>query len=162
MILLNYGPVFADIKASRVIGVAPLGVNFSAGADFSTDGNRPFHELFYSWDFGNPTSDIWAVSEKSKNKASGPITAHIFEIPGTYVVSLAVADSNGRVSTEQIEITVQDPDEIYSGDNTICFSDTTNNDFQGCPSGAVQIATDDISTIKSAIASGKRILLGRG
>ncbi len=162
MVSVYYDPALADIKASRLIGVAPLGVNFSAGADSSTAGNRPFHERLYSWDFGNPTSDIWAVSGKSKNTANGPITAHIFETPGTYVVSLTVADGNGPVSTEQVEIMVQDPDEIYSGGNTICFSDTTNNDFQGCPSGAVQIATDDISAIKSEIATGKRILLGRG
>ncbi len=94
MIFICYDPVLVDIKVSRMIGVAPLGVNFSAGVDSSSVGNRPFHERFYSWDFGDPTSGIWPVSEKSKNTANGP------------------------VSIEQIEIMVQDPDEIYSGGNT--------------------------------------------
>jgi hypothetical protein len=152
------------LSASRTSGVAPLSVFFKAGFSGSpvTGSGKSFHDLRYKWDFGDTSTDTWAVSEKSKNIADGPVAAHVFENPGTYTVTLTTMDT-AVISTETIDITVTDPDTIYAGTNTICISDAASNDFTGCPSGAQQIATDSVATeIKSNMATGKRILLRRG
>lgn len=150
------------LTASRTTGVAPLGVNFTAGVPASVPGSRPFHDLDYVWDFGDPSGNVWAVSRKSKDTAQGPVAAHVFETPGTYTVTLTTSDQGGPISVETVQITIQNPDLVYSGTNTICICDTTSNDFAGCPNGAQQISTDDVSDIKSAVASKRRILLHRG
>ncbi|KPA10835.1 PKD domain protein, partial [Candidatus Magnetomorum sp. HK-1] len=150
------------LTASRMTGVAPLGVNFTAGVPASTPESRPFHDLDYVWDFGDQSGNVWAVSGKSKDTAQGPVAAHIFETPGVYTVTLTTSDQSGPISVETVQITIQDPNLVYSGTNTICICDAMSNDFTGCPSGAQQITTDDVSDIKSAVASNRRILLQRG
>ena len=42
-------------SVSRTTGVAPLSVNFIAGFNYSTATERSFHNLDYSWDFGDLT-----------------------------------------------------------------------------------------------------------
>lgn len=162
LIFFFHAMVFADLAASRTIGVAPLGVHFSAGVAGSTLENRPFHDLDYAWDFGDSTKKLWPVSNKSKNAALGPVAAHVFENPGTYTVTLTTSDAGGQISQETIQITVEDPDSVYSGTQTICISNTLNNTFAGCPDEAQHITTDNVSDIKDAVTSGRRILLHRG
>lgn len=160
---LFFTPTVAGaMTASRTSGVAPLGVSFSAEAEATTSASKPFHDRLYVWDFGDANGDVWALSGKSKNAAQGPVTAHVFEEPGTYTVTLTVSDSTGAVFAEAMDITVEDPDTVYSGTDTRCFCDSASSDFSGCPEGALQTVTDDLSDIKSAVASGKRILLHRG
>ncbi len=157
------GNALGEIVASRTMGVAPLGVSFNADFNAFDQNDKPFHRLDYAWDFGDAANDgAWAVSGKSKNGARGPVAAHVFETPGVYTVTLTIADQTRTISSETIQITVQDPEIVYAGDNTVCFSDTVNADFTGCPDNALKITTDDVSRFKSAAAPGKRLLLHRG
>jgi hypothetical protein len=91
----------------------------------------------------------------------GPEAAHVFETPGVYVVTLSATDGTNTVSNSCAQIVVQDPDLVFAGTNTICFSTGTN--FAGCPSGA---ATHQVSSFSTAIntyqATGKRLLFKRG
>lgn len=159
-------PVFtANFVASRVSGVAPLYVNFDATGTIHPQVVNPTHELFYSWTFGDAGAGNWANGVQSagltsKNSAFGPVTGHVFETPGTYVVDLIVMDGV-NTKTKSVSITVQDPNLVYAGANTICISHSGN--FTGAPSGADLYTTPGASTDMFAAwnakkASNKRIL----
>lgn len=149
-------------NASRSSGVAPLSVHFTAGFSASSPTERGFHDNDYSWNFGDSLSGSWGTDNKSKNEAKGPVTAHVFETPGSYTVTLTVRNASGIINIDTFNITVTDPDIVYSGTNTTCICDIANNDFTGCPVGATQVATDDISQIATYAGAGRRILLHRG
>jgi hypothetical protein len=56
---------------------------------------------------------------------------------------------------------VQDPDVVFSGTNTYCFS--TSGNFTGCPTGANQITTSNYRTaINTYQNSNRRLLFRRG
>lgn len=152
--------------ASRFTGVAPLSVFFDASA---TTGAvlQPFHELSYTWSFGDPAGGAtWAYGtgyNNSKNAASGPLAAHVFETPGTYVVTLTVTDGTNTVSNACMQIAVQDPNIVYANAATRCYSRTGS--FAGCPAGATQVTVaggDFRATIGSDLAAGRRLLFNRG
>ena len=148
--------------ASRTSGVAPLSVFFTAGFANGSASNRDFDELEYAWDFDDLPSGNWATTGQSKNEAKGPVASHVFESAGTYHVELTVRNASGIIDSETITITVSDPDAHFPGTNTTCFSDTSNNNFSGCPAGATQVTTDDISEIANYVGSHRRVLLQRG
>lgn len=155
-----YGDISINITPSKTSGAAPLAVFFDATGTTSTDTTRPFHELDYTWDFGDPGSRNF-INEKNKNSAKGGISGHCYEIPGTYTVTLTVKNHLGEIETEQISITVEDPDIVFAGTNTICFSNTGN--FAGAPSGALLVTTSsELSEILPYVAAGRRLLLRRG
>lgn len=147
-------------------GVAPLAVLFEApGAAVSSADSgavRPFHDFLYEWDFGDPNSGTWGTTGKHKHTDNGPIATHIYESSGIYTVTVTKRDHSGVLDTDTLYVEVTDPDTFFSGTKTTCISDTTNNDFSGCPSGAEQIATDDISSLISYTGEGRRVLFHRG
>ena len=159
------GPVTiaASLAASRVTGVAPLYVNFDATGTTHYQSTNPTHELFYSWIFGDTGAGNWANGVQSaglisKNAAFGPITGHVFETPGTYTVNLIVMDGVNMVS-KNVTITVQDPNVVYAGANTICISSSGN--FTGAPAGSVQYtapSSDMLGPFNTYKASNKRLL----
>ena len=148
--------ISAKLQASRVEGPAPLAVNFDALGTTHTDSNMDaFRQLAYGFNFGDPTSGAWAISGKSKNvEIGGPLAAHVFEKPGTYVVSLTVKDESGETDVDTVQITVLDPDVYYSGTNTVCVSGNSN--YSGAPAGC------DRRTSMPSVDSGKRYLLRAG
>jgi len=190
--LLNY-------KASRYSGVAPLAVTLDA-SDTTTDGTItkfPFHEIEYQWDFGdysdpinkviNPSPPVnspspdastttWKMGSKlgvnSRNAATGPVAAHVFETPGVYTVALTATDGTNTVKNSCVQIVVQDPNVVFSGANTICFSGATGAAaFAGCPANATQITLPIISpatspsfdtAVNTYIGTGKRLLFHAG
>lgn len=93
--------------ASRLSGVAPLAVFFDATATTATATTRPFHDIEYKWNFGDPAGSpvngtTWTNGSRagasSRNAATGPVAAHVFETPGTYTVALTAFDgTNTRV-----------------------------------------------------------------
>lgn len=150
-------------NASRTSGVAPLYVHFDADAAASTPGSRPFHELEYEWNYGDANSGAWSTSGKSKNTDKGASAAHVYETPGTYTATLTVRNPNtgATTSTSSFEITVQDPNSVFSGTNTTCIS--TTSDFTGCPAGANTVTSANLNTAMPGYAdAGERILLKRG
>jgi hypothetical protein len=161
-------------------------VFFDASATTSTSTTKPFHELLYKWDFGDanitaastcpngaPAARVagegyWAcgspnnASMKSKNNATGPVAAHVFETPGTYTINLTVTDGTNTVSNSCLQIAVQAADTTFAGSNTVCISSSGN--FTGCPAGATQVTNSNATTAVSGNigTGGKRILFRRG
>lgn len=127
------------LQVTRTSCTAPCGVLFDASGlgDFRAT---------YTFDFGDPKPDTWAVSGKSKNSESGgPIAAHVYLTAGTYTA---------KVNGESAQIVVADPAVVYAGTKTVCVGKS----FAGCPSGAAQQAS-----LPSGTAwSGKRWLLQAG
>jgi len=87
----------------------------------------------------------------------------VFETPGTYLVTLTVVDGTNSVSNACVQITVQDPEVVFAGANTICFS--TSGTFTQAPCnapGTVTITTSNFVTAIGNAAPGKRLLFRRG
>lgn len=157
----SLAPVLA---VSRTTGVAPLSVFFDATATLAQATSRPFHELEYRWDFGDTTAGTWSRGSNpgvnSKNRATGANTAHVFETPGTYTVTLTVTDGT-HSDTKTATITVTDPGAVFAS-TTTCIS--TGSDFTGAPTGSTHVTASDFPTaLKNALAAGaRRILFRRG
>lgn len=154
-----------NVQTNRVSGVAPLAVFFDAKGTTADGVTQPFGDLEYVWNFGDPGSGDWLYGAKadkeSKNVERGPIAMHVFENPGSYTVELTVKDVNGLTATHQIEITVDDPDVVFAGTNTIAVS--TGTDFTGAPPGSDHWTVATISDLSGpAITPNRRILLKRG
>jgi PKD repeat protein len=154
------GAIGLQLAPSRVSGVAPLSVYFDTLGTTAEATSRPFHELSYCWDFGDEQAGAFATTGLSKNQAKGPVTAHVFETPGTYTVTVSARDAEGRVASRAVEITVEDPDQVFAGEATVCFSGSGS--FAGCPAGARQVTAASLGALSQHIATGKRLLLGRG
>jgi len=124
--------------AARTSGTAPLAVHFdSVGTTSTASGTDTFRQVTYAYDFGDERGQKWSVSGLPKNtQTGGPLAAHVFDVAGTYNVSVRATDAAGNVSTASVSITVQDPNAVYAGAKTVCISMTA--DFSGCPSGAAQ------------------------
>jgi len=150
------------IVASRTSGVAPLAVHFYDSD--ATGSGGVFHTDEYSWTFDDSSSGTWGTDSKSKNSAKGPVTAHVFESAGTYTVTLTVTNSTGTVGTDTETITVTAPDTVFATTATTCINPSGDSDFTGCPTGANQVQSDDLTTIatNSYDDAGERILLKRG
>jgi len=169
------GPITLSLVASRLSGVAPLAVFFDATGTTSTSPatTRPFHDLEYRWDFGDPAGSpisgtTWSSGSgagvSSRNLATGPVTAHVFETPGTYTIGLSVFDGMNTASSS-VQVTVANPDAVFAG-NTICIGATSSPvpGVGGCPAGASGLQQASFNAaINSSISAGKmRLLFKRG
>jgi hypothetical protein len=157
------GTITPSLIPARTSGVAPLAVFFDASATTGSVTSAPFHDLLYTWSFGDSEAGNWSYGAKSgtsKNIAYGPLAAHVFETPGIYTVSLSIYDGTDTATTTTT-ITVSDPDTVFSGTATYCFSNDT--DFTSCPSGATHVTTSSFSTaITTYQGTGRRLLFKRG
>jgi len=160
------GAITPALVPSRMSGVAPLYVFFDASGTTAQATTRPFHELEYRWDFGDTASGSWtstpAMPNLSRNQATGPVAAHVFESPGAYTVSLTVLDGTGA-ATQSVQISVSDPDTVFAA-NTLCVGNSLPVAGSGsCPAGAAVLQSGDFdAAINNNIASRKRILFRRG
>ena len=163
-----------SLVPSRTSGVGPLAVTFDATG--TTDANvtsLPFHEIQYSWDFGDSVCvasegivpGTWDYGSRagvsSRNSATGPVASHIFECAGTFNVTLTAFDgTNSSVTTSFI--TVTSADLAYPNTATTCYAQNTTGTFAGCPSGATQSVQSNCITIASAATANTRTLFRRG
>jgi hypothetical protein len=121
----------------------------------TTAGLSTFRQISYVFNFDDDRGQTWTVSGKPKNtEVGGPLAAHVFDLPGTYVVKLRATDPAGAFSDTTVTITVSDPNVVYAGTKTVCVSPTSN--YSGCPSGSAQ------QTNYPSTWNGKRVLLHRG
>ena len=159
---LTHASITPSLSPSRTTGVAPLSVFFDASSTTASTTTLPFHELDYSWNFGDDDNATWTYGSNpginKKNRAYGPESAHVFETPGTYTVTLNVFDGTDTVTTTQV-ITVTDPDTVFSGTNTTCFANNTT--YTGCPAGATQTGNTSALSLATCTA-GRRCLFKRG
>lgn len=144
----NNTPISAiniSVIASRTSGVAPLSVFFDATGTTDSITKRPFHDLQYTWSFGDSAKGAtWAYGanpgKNSRNDSSGPVAAHVFETPGIYTVTTTVTDDGIHFYKlkNPISITVTDPNKVFSGTSTICIAAKKEPvaGADGCPTGA--------------------------
>jgi hypothetical protein len=160
---------------SRFMGVAPLSVFFDASNTTATATTSPFHDLEFRWDFGENQTALAALpggtnwtngsTKGNRNLATGPVTAHVYETPGVYLVALTATDGTNTVSNSCAQIVVENPDAVFDATDTICIS--SNSDptpgSGGCPAGSAHYQQADFGTALSQyIATGKRLLFKRG
>lgn len=162
--------ITAAISANRTSGVAPFAVRFIAtGSDCDGDStpnewNDDFEQCLYSWDFDDPsagTYDTGAFADAGQpwdaNIDYGPITGHVFENSGTYVVELTIRNQAGETDTETVTITVSDPSGAVH-----CFRDAATGDFTGCPGGATTHTQSNVNTALTTCGAGNVCLFRRG
>ena len=147
-------PITIGQDQNRTSGVAPLAVFFDATSTTCVGVDNPFHELAYIWDFGDTGSYM--------PDSTGPVASHVFDQPGTYTVTLTVIRVVPSLSLRMATwtITVDDPDVVFSGTNTVCIA--TDGDFTGAPAGCVQVTSSSVATAMGYMAAGTRILFKRG
>jgi hypothetical protein len=170
--IANYEPAVnsaftVSLSPARTSGVAPLTVFFDAsGTTDASVTSRPFHDIEYRWNFGDTSAGYWSTGShpgvSSKNAATGPVAAHVFEAPGTFTVTMSAFDGVSTVVKTTI-ITVQDPEIVFVGNKTTCVAASTPANWSGCPVGANQTVQSNFVTAISAYAlTGKRVLFKRG
>ena len=161
--------ITAVATANRLSGVAPLAVFFDGSATTAPASARPFHDLQYTWAFGENAGvgvSNWTngTINGSHNVASGPVAAHVFETAGTFQICLSV--TNGTAMAQQpVTITVTDPAIRFAGASTLCFSSSGN--FSDAPAGfcttpATAITTASFDTVLASAGTGMRLLMRRG
>ena len=156
--------------AASNTGVAPFAVQFNSKSTTAASyTSKPLYELHHLWDFGDTASGVHGYGTKagvaSRNSATGHTAAHVFETPGTYTVNYyAYNPGTGTYNTQTTTITVQDPNTIFSGANTICIANGTLPvaGVNGVPSGATCVNTSSWATVCGYMTAGKRVLLKRG
>lgn len=169
------GPITPHITASRLTGVAPLAVFFDASGTTATAApTRPFHDLEFRWTFGDPGSGNWGDkttgsngtgANLSRNSATGPMAAHVFETPGIYTVTAVITDGAATATENCVQITVSDPEVVFAGNKTVCVGNALPTaGAGGCPAGATVVAsTDAAAAVAANIGTGDiRILFRRG
>lgn len=162
------GAITLNLLASRTSGVGPLAVFFDASATTAIATTRPFHDLDYQWDFGDAGSGTWGQGTRpgliSRNSATGPVAAHVYETPGTYTVTLTVTDGTTTVVENCLVVTVSNPDVVFATTTTcVAVAALPVAGAGGCPVGATVVQTSDFdATIATQLAAGKkRILFNR-
>lgn len=179
------GAPVIQLSATRTSGVSPLGVVFDATGTTSPGTSRPFHELDYSWDFGDPGSTFVNAKRCSgtglpcaansdcptgetcanvnANTAKGAIAAHVFELPPgvtsrVYTVTLTVKRPNGQSAQATQTITVNE----FSG-TTYYVSNSTGDDANTGLSPNVPFKTWDKGVSVLFLSNGpRRLLFNRG
>jgi hypothetical protein len=151
-------------KASvhRTSGYGPLAIwadaiQITAGASVQ----YPFHQLYYHWNWGDPSSGSFKYGiNTSKNDSYGAMAAHVYNTPSStpYTVTLTVTDGV-NVATKTFSVTVRDPDgagSVYAGRKTICVKQSAS--FNGaCPSGAITATNGDFKSILDAYATADNV-----
>ena len=172
--------------ASRTSGVAPLAVFFDA-VDVDgwvsgvvqpplVNGRREYADYHYLWNFADPNSGTWATSGTSKNEATGYVTAHVFETPGSYNVTLKAISTTtctgdtacpggtcdlrfGLCAYDYTQsISVQDPEVVFAG-KTYYVSSAGLDSNSGTSTNAPFKTFDKAMTM---LAPTTRILFKRG
>jgi len=155
MISTAHAQISISVGTNRTSGNAPLAVNFDASATTAEGVSKPFHNLSYTWDFGDPGAGNWELTTgRDKNKTTGPFVGHVYDEPGNYTATLTVTDFNGHTSSHSINITVSQ----FS--NSIYFS--ASGDFSGAPEGAQTVTTSNFNEAVGYASENTQLLFRRG
>ncbi|MDH5603675.1 MAG: ThuA domain-containing protein, partial [Cyclobacteriaceae bacterium] len=148
----NRTPV-ARLKTDKIVGAAPLTVNFSAGESEDYDGDR----LQYKWSISGDTPEL-----------DGEEVAHTFTKPGDYQVTLTVTDPSGETSSASAMIVVgNDPpalaieitpnDTVYWDDKKISYRVIVKDKEDGLSSDG-SIAPEKVKVTFTYIPQGEDLI----
>ncbi|WP_158070123.1 LamG-like jellyroll fold domain-containing protein [Motiliproteus sp. MSK22-1] len=161
-VLTSAGQVYAappeimDIIPSQTTGVAPLAIHFDASRVIHNGQVLdPIRDVSYQWNFGDSDNQYWSTSQQSKNTDNGFIAAHLFESPGNYEIRVKISSPESAFDTveQSVSVEVLHPDEVYPGEQTVCFS--RSGDYSGCPYGAQLVQLTANTDITQLLAAGK-------
>jgi len=139
-----------DITTSRTIGVAPLYVFFEGIDSQGLDGTNDLSIADFDWNFDVNNTDPNGNWERTK----GMVAGHVFEEPGTYLVSCTLTAPDGSMDTENVSITV----EAFSG-----ITYYVSNDGKDGNDGLSEVSPlATVSEAQNVVASNVRILFKRG
>jgi hypothetical protein len=142
-------PLTLTVTPSRTSCSAPCGVFFDATGTTGLSGGD-FVAANFDWDFDSTNVDPNGVHERGIGFATG----HVFDVPGSYQVSVRVRDAAGQAGSTTIPITVS----ALTG-TTIYVS------AKGSDSNAGTSMSQPLATVAAAIkkvASNVSILFRRG
>lgn len=169
------------VRASRVTGVAPLGVVFDAAlTTHSNPSIKPMHNLLFFWDFGDASAEVYTnalLAGKTTNEylTVGLTASHFYTQGGTTSTPRVWAHDGttlwGPVGvtmqgpldtpTANGNITVQTQDSVYPGTATVCVS--SSGTFTGAPAGCTQVTSSDFDAVMAThFATNKRVLFRGG
>ena len=104
-----------------ITGPTPLAIFCHAiGTESSNSSLEPFREDGYHFDFGYGnvySAGTWTHSGKPKGQQiGGPVAAHVYETPGTYILSLRVKDPTGNSFDLKTKIVAIDANNYWTSD----------------------------------------------
>lgn len=141
------------------------GVFFDISGTTSTNTTKPFREIYYQWNYGDPDSGSYAYgspTNNNKNFDARPNGGHVYDTAGVKTVTLAVNDGTETV-LRTLQITVNSADSVFPTTNTICINNVGDANFDGKPTGAAEVNSDDFDAVVTAQkGNGKRLLFKRG
>lgn len=163
-----FSPVFISNREAQYAnqGVAPFAVQVNAVDTFDPETINSFRYCAYAWDFGETTGPgvaAWGTScadpTRSRNLEYGPVAGHVYQVAGNYTITLSIYSAITKtLHTYTKNITVLAANTVYSGTNTVCFSN--NTDFTGAPAGATLVPNITTTTaMQPYIADGVRLML---
>jgi hypothetical protein len=142
------------LQVSQTSCVSPCTIMFSVEDVEDPTTEKPFTDLGYHWDYGDPDADetkgliqrggqaFLQTGETSResdtNTALGMHTYTCEEKECTFYPGVAVANAAGDWATKWTSVTVLGQDDAFPGEQTVCVSGTGN--WEGCPEGARQVA----------------------
>lgn len=143
-------------------GYAPVGVWFSA-MDPAHPSDAPsisseWGDCDFAWDYGDERSETWdsitgLTFGKSKNVEFGPNGTHVYEVAGTFTVTLDIRCAAGP-DTATMTVVVDDPNVGLAGaGQTACIS-TAPGQFEGCVHDNDADADCDVNTADCFVATG--------
>jgi len=153
-------------SAHRTTGIGPLYVHFDA-TDTTADGvANPFHELDFSWNFGDPSAGNFAYGNpylRNKNIAYGAVAGHVYSIAEgggdvPFTATLTVTDGV-TTETQTFDITVYDPEGANGFDDFYYFD--PSGAFTGAPAEDathVRVTSGDFDSIKTTYQAANRSL----
>ena len=136
--------------------------------------NTVVQDIYYTWDFGDPNTSgtgTWIYGSRPntnlKNKATGPIAAHLYVLPtsGTTDLNPIVqvwAYDGTNIATCTLSVTVYAPSGANGFPNTSTICAFNSSQGSGCPAGAATVPTGSLSTALGSFGTGKRVLLKCG
>lgn len=152
-VVVSGASVSISVRERSILGVAPEGFLFDVAlTGFDTplpavpmttgtgDYNRRYHELYYSWDFGEgyqytAPNNIQSADRDSRF-GNGPIGSHVYRDDGTFTVTCTVFEpASGKSATGTLDVTIGNLATEHPGSRTV-FVDTTGSGV-GAPSGAI-------------------------
>ena len=174
---VTVGTLTLNAIVSRSSAISPALIFFDATASTDTatlpGANTVTQDVNFAWNFGDSGASgtgTWAFGSNpgnnTKNASTGIVGAHLYIVPDgagdkNYTAQVVAFDGTNTASCN-IGVTAFDPIGAngFSAANTTCFFNSSVG--SGCPSGATQTTSSNLSTALSGSRSNKRALLKCG